>query len=468
MQKEKEPITPKDVTLRDPMDFASLRESIYNETVSAVQKSFPQSYGGIRMEVDKLEYVDPPTYDLAAQKKAILGNKYLGRRLRGEVRLFDEATGNLLDSKSTTLMRVPFLTDRGTYIHNGSEYTSLAQARLIPGIYTRRQKNGNIETQFSVRPGSGNQFRIGFDPASAQYRIKIHSSNLHMYSLLKDIGVPDEQLKEMWGSDILTANQGKYDARVFDKAYERLVPRFLKPTSANREEKAELIKKALDRAMVHETVARRNLPNMFDRAKAVEWTKKAAAQDLVKDVVGAEMDEEDFSPDLGPEEMQDSYDELYGADKPRLASMEHWPAEWIPEGSNPKGWVAWYIDYKNGKRTDDDARQIKRWKSFKKRHGAQFATKPTPRRGYALRNWAIDPLKLIEDEEVRNSAAKAMEDYRHKQELKYHLLKSGFDSMAVKVARQIMEDSGELSFSPADSDSEIFDTILKHLDEHDT
>lgn len=462
LTKKEEPIVPEGVTLRDPMDFASLRESIYSETMDAVKKSFPQSYGGIRMEVDNLEYVDPGEFDLAAQKKAILGNKFLGRRLRGEVRLYDENNGALLDTKKTTLLRTPFLTDRGTYIHNGSEYTSLAQARLIPGIYTRRQRNGNIETQFSVRPGSGNQFRVGFDPASAQYRIKIHSSNLHMYSLLKDIGVPDEQLGKMWGNDILASNQKKYDARVFDKAYDRLVPRFLKPKTASREEKAELIKKALDRAMVHETVARRNLPNMFDRDKAVEWSKKAAAQDLVKDVVDTEIEGEEFLPDLSAEEMQTSYDELYGSDKPRLASMEHWPADWIPDGSNPKGWVAWYIDYANGKRTDDDERQIKRWKSFKRRHGAQFKMKPSPRRGYALRNWAINPLNLIEDEVQRKEVEKMMEDYKHKQELKYHLLKSGAHSVEVSTTRKLMED--EIEFSEDDDAETVFDKILTHLD----
>lgn len=464
MQKENEPIVPQGVTLRDPMDFASLRESIYNETLNAVQKSFPQSYGGIRMEVDSLEYVDPAEYDLAAQKKAILGNKFLGRRLRGEIRLIDENTGNLLDSKKTTLLRTPFLTDRGTYIHNGSEYTSLAQARLIPGIYTRRQRNGNIETQFSVRPGSGNQFRVGFDPASAQYRIKVHSANLHMYSLLRDIGVPDEQLGKMWGNDILASNQKKYDSRVFDKAYERLVPRFLKKQNASREDKVELIKKALDRAMVHETVARRNLPNMFNREVADDWVKKAAAQDLIKDVVDPEIEEEEFKPDLSAEDMQSAYDELYGADKPRLASMEHWPSKWIPEGSNPKGWVAWYIDYANGKRTPDDDRQIKRWKSFKRRHGSQFKLKPSPRRGYALRNWAINPLSLIEDESQRAEVEKMMEDYKHKQELKYHLMKSGSHSPEVMATKELLEQSGEISFEDHNTADEVFDQILKHLD----
>jgi hypothetical protein len=124
---------------------------------------------------------------------------------------------------------------------------------------------------------------------------------------------------------------------------------------------------------------------------------------------------EGFDPDLGEDDMQEAYDAVYGGSKPRLASMQQWPAEWMPPGSDSLGWINWYQQYLNGTRTDDDARQIKRWKAFKARHGTQFKKNPTPRRAYALRYWAIDPLKLIDDEAEREAFKGRMEDYRAKE-----------------------------------------------------
>jgi hypothetical protein len=122
---------------------------------------------------------------------------------------------------------------------------------------------------------------------------------------------------------------------------------------------------------------------------------------------------------LKPEQLIEEYNSLYGKVGPRLASMQAWPADWIPDSSG-LGWLDWYQGYMNGRRTEDDERQIKRWKSFKARHGSQFKKNPTPRRAFALRNWAIDPLKMIEDEEVRGQLAEAMENYKEDAWNKYH------------------------------------------------
>jgi hypothetical protein len=44
------------------------------------------------------------------------------------------------------------------------------------------------------------------------------------------------------------------------------------------------------------------------------------------------------------------------------SSYEYWLSKgWINEDLHPYGWIEWYCDYYNGKRTYDDERQIKRW-----------------------------------------------------------------------------------------------------------
>jgi hypothetical protein len=112
-----------------------------------------------------------------------------------------------------------------------------------------------------------------------------------------------------------------------------------------------------------------------------------------------------------PDNLREEYNSLYGRVGPRLAGMKKWKKEWIPESSG-LGWLDWYTQYTNGKRSDDDAYQIKRWKAFRARHAPQFIKNPTPKRALMLRNWAIDPLKLIDDEEARSALSKSMEQYR--------------------------------------------------------
>lgn len=108
-----------------------------------------------------------------------------------------------------------------------------------------------------------------------------------------------------------------------------------------------------------------------------------------------------FTPDYTPEQMENLgvYDSLYRGVGPRLASLGEWKPEWV-NPVDPKGWAQWYKRYASGRRLpDEDTRQIKRWSSFKARHGGSFSKNPTPRRGWALRNWGVDPTKLVPAEQ---------------------------------------------------------------------
>ena len=102
-----------------------------------------------------------------------------------------------------------------------------------------------------------------------------------------------------------------------------------------------------------------------------------------------------FAPDYTPEQLEEMgvYDQVYG-DAESEASMEKWPEHWV-NPQDPLGWLQWYQRYSGGRRTDDDERQMKRWRSFKARHGSQYLKNPTDRRKAALRNWAINVDNLI-------------------------------------------------------------------------
>ena len=253
--------------LYDWDDFPRQRQLIFDNVKTAFENQFPKSYGGVRMELHDAHYVDPEEYSLAEQKSALMGNKFLHRRLRGTLKLFDEKNNVQLDEKpDITLMRVPYLTERGTFIHAGNEYTHSAQSRLLPGVYTRKQANGIVESHFNTRRGTGRSFRISLEPDTGLMKMDIGQSSLRLYSLLHDLGVPDEQLEKSWGPELLAKNREKYDARVFDKAHQRLVNRA--DPNKTREEKAKEIKDALAAGRLDRAVIDRTLPNLFNKAAA--------------------------------------------------------------------------------------------------------------------------------------------------------------------------------------------------------
>ncbi|WP_353208321.1 DEAD/DEAH box helicase [Sphingorhabdus sp.] len=128
-----------------------------------------------------------------------------------------------------------------------------------------------------------------------------------------------------------------------------------------------------------------------------------------------------FQPDYTPEQLEHLgvYDALYRNQGPRLASLGAWKPEWVSE-HDPKGWAQWYKRYSGGRRIpDEDDRQIKRWSSFKARHGSSFTKNPTPRRGWALRNWGIDPAKLVPNEARNGAVDEMLAEYQRKAMQKY-------------------------------------------------
>lgn len=260
---------PDGVELYDMEDFDKHRELIFNDAKNTLIKQFPKEHNGVRMELENVDYVDPDSYTLKEQKQALLDDKFLARRLRGTVKLTDAKTGQMLDSKTITLMRVPWLSERGTFIREGNEWGSIAQQRMLPGAYSRYQNNGDLETQFNVRPGTGGAFRVNMNPETAQYKFNIGGSDLHLYSLMKDLGVSDKTLEKHWGPEVLAMNAANYDARVFEKAYQKIVPEWVRKKEGyvTHDEKARLIKEALDRSQMSATVAKKTLPSLFLKRK---------------------------------------------------------------------------------------------------------------------------------------------------------------------------------------------------------
>jgi len=89
-------------------------------------------------------------------------------------------------------------------------------------------------------------------------------------------------------------------------------------------------------------------------------------------------------------------------------SYEFWMSKsWIKEQYDPYGWIEWYCNFYNGRRTPDDLRQINRWKKSagpKGRFRNQLKNKIKevgkndekiyPRLRQTLLHWGFDSRKL--------------------------------------------------------------------------
>jgi hypothetical protein len=71
---------------------------------------------------------------------------------------------------------------------------------------------------------------------------------------------------------------------------------------------------------------------------------------------------------------------------------------WI-HPDDPRGWFQWYCRYFLGRRSDDDNRQIHRWKAMKRhqvqvsKHCASEDTTCRPKQRQALLHWAYDSIR---------------------------------------------------------------------------
>jgi len=212
-----------EITEKDLREFAhpqQLRAAIYDKTLAAAQAIQPVQNNRYKLSVTDVHYADPDHFDLTKQKQALLSGGSIGRRLRGTW-VLEDAAGNTLGSKTTTLARIPHLTDRGTFINNANEYSLVSQLRLRPGIYTRKKANGEIEAHANVTKGPGH--KLFLDPKTGVFKLGMQQSEMPVVTLLRAMGVNDAQLRDAWGNELAAANMRKDDAQVITKLHKKLV-----------------------------------------------------------------------------------------------------------------------------------------------------------------------------------------------------------------------------------------------------
>ena len=197
----------KDVEVYRMDDYPKIRKVLFNNVKNAVQQRFPLYNERYTLAIEDVDYDDPEEIDLAKQKQAILDGTSCTRRLRGRWVLRDAATDKEVSrTRRMTLMQVPYITDRGTFIRNGHEYAFSNIMRMEPGVYTK-QRDDEISAQFNIKKGTGAGFNMFLQPNTGIFKIQRETTSVPAYTVLRDMGVTDDQMKSAWGQELFDKNK---------------------------------------------------------------------------------------------------------------------------------------------------------------------------------------------------------------------------------------------------------------------
>lgn len=220
-------VTPEGVKLREFGDVGALRTDILDRTKGAFASRFPMENDQVRVDLDELEYDNKKIrFGPSETKKALMEGGRLAAPLYGRVTLSNKVTGRPLDQKKVLLANVPLMSERGSFVIGGNEYSSVNQARLRPGVYARKKENGELEAHINARPGTGPGMRLYMEPETGVYRAGLGQATIKLYPVLNAMGVKDADLEKLWGPEILKANQLAFDKQAVGKFYTKFMGKY--------------------------------------------------------------------------------------------------------------------------------------------------------------------------------------------------------------------------------------------------
>lgn len=215
--------TPPPKHTRDFFDPINLRKTLFTTAAESFEKKLNTiEVGDFKLKATNLK-IETPKFSTTDKKKAILEKKDLVVPLKGTIDLINKTTGKVVDSKTTTIAHIPYLTNHNTVIYNGSEYENVNQQRLLPGIYSRIRQDGIAESHINPEARTGKSARILFLPEKQLFILMVKNSQVRLYGILRDLGISDSLMKNAWGEKIYLANKQMYSGDEVDKLYSLFV-----------------------------------------------------------------------------------------------------------------------------------------------------------------------------------------------------------------------------------------------------
>ena len=209
-------------TLRSFGDATTTRRNIYDNVFNTLNTLEPVANQTHTLRLSGVKWQDPDKFTKRQRKEAQLTGRTLARRVRGTWELMDNASGKVIDSREQVIMRVPHLTNSGTFVHNGNEYAVKNQQRLRAGVYARKKDNGEIESHANVLNG-GSSHRYFMDPAKGVFYGKFGGAKVPLLPLLGAMGASEDEIRKAWGKEIYAANYSKKDGGALKKLATKLL-----------------------------------------------------------------------------------------------------------------------------------------------------------------------------------------------------------------------------------------------------
>ena len=187
-------------------------DSLMKRTVAAISDQFPYEGRKRRIELVEIHVAEKATEATDAHHVDNLRAQYAARTtggtwsvpIKATVRLVDKASGKELDRKTMTLASVPKMTRRYSYIVGGHERQHDSVFRSKPRPYHRIANNGEIIGEWNLARGLG--FKLLYDPAQGKLTMRVKSSNIPLYSVLRILGMSDAAIERSWGHVIHMEN----------------------------------------------------------------------------------------------------------------------------------------------------------------------------------------------------------------------------------------------------------------------
>lgn len=205
------------------------RVLIHQRTVEGLKDIFPIVGKAYTLEASNIT-VRPKDYAPTQQKNALMRGLTLHEPVVATLQLKDNNTGKIVDAKKDyPILRLPFFTNRHTFVLEGNEYDVPHQLRLKPGVYTRQRSNGELEAQFNLSKGSN--FRLSMEPDSGRIHIELGASKVPLYSVLKAMGVPETDIRKYWGEELRDVNATKFSGKE-DLNISKIISKLKRPSES--------------------------------------------------------------------------------------------------------------------------------------------------------------------------------------------------------------------------------------------
>lgn len=235
--------------------------------IRGLAKQFPIEGTKYRLELDNIR-AERKNYTHEDEKKAILESKSLNYPIKGEVRLVDKATGQVVDvDPNFSLMDGFHMTQKHTLLYKGNNYNVANQLQLRPGVYTRIDNVGGLESHFNT--GSGRSFKLELDPLTGLFTMTPGntSAKTPLAPLLTKVFhvSPDTVGRyiptEVW-QDNLKATAGK-EEKFVAQLYRRLVSTSKQIEKPTMDQMAEQLRESLGASQLNAQTTQSTLGKSF-------------------------------------------------------------------------------------------------------------------------------------------------------------------------------------------------------------